>query len=303
MKFACAYGKRAWDTLLKSHDMQCTYQIFSDGPVAPGAPGFCGPALDGHPAPGATVAEHLAVFEDQVKHAYDVGDSTYVVNSHSGNDFWTTAEADDYFGAALDFQRREGLRVLHEGHRKRFLHSPWVARDFLPRHPDLEFVADFSHWINVAETDTDDPALNAVIADVAAPVTAHVHCRVGYDHGPQVSDPRAPEWRPYVEGHERWWDQCWAAMAARGDAVATITPEHGPPNYQQTLPYSRAPLADIWDVNHWIALRQQARFAELYGTENTSKLIESETQGLDPVPKEPMGVKPIGTNTWAFPIG
>ena len=82
------------------------------------------------------------------------------------------------FGAALDFQRREGLRVLHEGHRKRFLHSPWVARDFLPRHPDLEFVADFSHWINVAETDTNDPALNAVIADVAAPRAAHVHCRV-----------------------------------------------------------------------------------------------------------------------------
>ena len=39
-------------------------------------------------------------------------------------------------------------------------------------------VADFSHWINVAETDTNDPALNAVIADVAAPRAAHVHCRV-----------------------------------------------------------------------------------------------------------------------------
>ena len=66
---------------------------------------------------------------------------------------------------------------------------------------------------------------------------------------------------------------------------------------------ARVPLADIWDVNHWIALRQQARFAEMFGVDNTSKLIESETQGLDPVPKDPMVVKPLGTNVWAFPIG
>lgn len=34
-------------------------------------------------------------------------------------------------------------------------------------------------------------------------------------------------------------------------------PEHGPPNYQQTIPYTRQPLASIWEINHWIALRQQ----------------------------------------------
>jgi len=36
-------------------------------------------------------------------------------------------------------------------------------------------------------------------------------------------------------------------------------------------------------VNHWIGLRRQARFAELFGAENTSKLIPSKTQGPEPV--------------------
>ena len=48
-------------------------------------------------------------------------------------------------------------------------------------------------------------------------------------------------------------------------------------------PKTDEPLASIWDVNHWIALRRQERFAQVFGAENTSRLIPSETQGIDPV--------------------
>ena len=60
----------------------------------------------------------------------------------------------------------------------------------------------------------------------------HTHCRVGYDHGPQVPDPRQGQWLKYMEGHERWWDAIWAAAKERGDEEITMTPEHGPPNHQ-----------------------------------------------------------------------
>ena len=56
--------------------------------------------------------------------------------------------------------------------------------------------------------------------------------RVGYDHGPQVPDPRASAWLEYMEGHERWWDSIWRAAAEAGCQEITMTPEHGPPNYQ-----------------------------------------------------------------------
>ena len=38
-----------------------------------------------------------------------------------------------------------------------------------------------------------DPDLNEAI-DAAIPHVLHVHARVGFDQGPQVSDPFAPEW-------------------------------------------------------------------------------------------------------------
>ena len=167
-------------------------------------------------------------------------------------------------------------------YRKRFLHSPWVTRDFTPHHPSLRMVADLSHWVNVAETDPSDLDLTKVIEDLA-PSFRHVHCRVGYDHGPQVPDPRSPEWIPYMEGHERWWDAIWRSLSDLGVEEVTLTPEHGPPSYQVCVPGTGEPLADIWDVNHWIALRRQERFGELFGKENTSRLRPSGTQGFEPL--------------------
>jgi len=34
-------------------------------------------------------------------------------------------------------------------------------------------------------------------------------------------------------------------------------------------------LAPIWDLNHWIQLRRQRRFAELFPANQTSGLVEA----------------------------
>ena len=75
-----------------------------------------------------------------------------------------------------------------------------------------------------------------------------------------------------MKGHERWWDQIWEAQALAGQEVSTMTMEFGPPNYQHTDPKTGEPLADVWEVNHWMARRLQARFANKYGVENTSSV-------------------------------
>ena len=61
--------------------------------------------------------------------------------------------------------------------------------------------------------------------------------------------------------------------------------EHGPPNYQQTLPHTKEPVASIWDINLWVQLRRQARFKTVFpGAEHeTSSLVRSATQGAEPV--------------------
>ena len=157
-----------------------------------------------------------------------------LVNCHSLKDYFTPEMAGQFFTEALRWQAETGYRVLHETHRKRFLHSAWTARSFVPQFDDLKMVADLSHWINIAETDANDLDLTAVI-EKFAPRFEHTHCRVGYDHGPQVPDPRKGQWVAYMEGHERWWDAIWAAAKEKGLEEITMTPEHGPPNYQGTF--------------------------------------------------------------------
>eukprot|EP00730_Choanoeca_flexa_P001476 TRINITY_DN10650_c0_g2_i3.p1 TRINITY_DN10650_c0_g2~~TRINITY_DN10650_c0_g2_i3.p1 ORF type:complete len:317 (+),score=58.16 TRINITY_DN10650_c0_g2_i3:42-992(+) len=269
-KLVLDVGRQRFRDILSDNNMKVGFQIFTDGPVIPGVAGVAGGPFAGHPSPGESPQEHYEVFREQVRGAMEY--DPVFVDSHSGKDYFTVDQADEFFQQAIELQKTEaeGLLLMHETHRKRYLHSPWVARDFVPRYPDLKLCADLSHFINIAETDCQDPVLNDVIHSLA-PQVYHIHARVGYDHGPQVNDPRAPEWKEYLEGHEAWWDAIWDAQEARGQERTTLCPEHGPPNYQQTLPYTRQPVADIAEVNHFIALRQQKRFGKKFGLRNTSE--------------------------------
>jgi len=305
LPFKCSLflGKEHFKATLKKYNLKCTIMIFTDGVVVPGSgilwggpyPGFTEPSAMGESDKAKLVKNHIQVFKEQVE-AAQFYEPTLIV-CHSLKDYFAPKMAEEFFTEALRWEKEKGYTVCHETHRKRFLHSPWVARDFMPKFPEMKMTADLSHWINVAETNTEDKDLTQVIEDIA-PQVVHTHCRVGYDHGPQVPDPRAPEWLPYMEGHERWWDSIWKAQAAKGQKVTTMIAEHGPPNYQQCLPHSKIPVAHIWDVNHWICLRRQARFAELYGKENTSRLVASDTQ--DELPKTNPGESVLGGKRYGF---
>jgi len=239
------------------------------------------------------VETHCKVFKEQVEEAYKLfgdrdkdkdGVLTMVV-SHSLKDSVPEKMAVRFFRDVLAWETSNGFIVAHETHRHRFLYSPFLTRDFFLKYPDIrksiKICADISHWVNVAEADCDNPVLNQAV-EFIIPNIYHTHCRVGYDQGPQVSDPRAPEWIGHTERHERWWDWIWQSQLERGFKRTTMIAEHGPPGYQQTLPHSKMPAAPIWDVNHWIHLRRQKRFSQLFPSGEVSKLKESETQGYEP---------------------
>ena len=48
-------------------------------------------------------------------------------------DYFTDEMAVAFFTEAVAWQKSKGYVVHHETHRKRFLYSPWVARNFVPR--------------------------------------------------------------------------------------------------------------------------------------------------------------------------
>jgi len=76
----------------------------------------------------------------------------------------------------------------------------------------------------------------------------HIHARIGHPEGPQVNDPRAPEWDAAVKAHFAWWDKVAERKKKEGNVMTVLT-EFGPPDYMPTLPYTRQPLADQWDIN------------------------------------------------------
>ena len=84
--------------------------------------------------------------------------------------------------------------------------------------------------------------------DMALQRTEHIHARIGHPEGPQLNDPRAPEWEKIVKQHFDWWDTV-AERKKRNGEVMTILTEFGPPDYMPTLPYTRQPLADQWAIN------------------------------------------------------
>ncbi|MBI5961498.1 MAG: sugar phosphate isomerase/epimerase [Chloroflexi bacterium] len=180
------------------------------------------------------------------------------IDLHSGRDSFSREQGRAFFETALRLEESIGIPVGHETHRGRVFFSPWDTAFYLREFPSLKIVADYSHWVNVCERLPDDQAEALVLANQRA---IHVHGRVGYEEGPQVPDPAAPEYAPQLAWHEKHWQQIRQFQLERGADVFTFTPEFGPPPYLHTLPHTGAPVADLWNICLWGATRARQQFA------------------------------------------
>lgn len=180
------------------------------------------------------------------------------IGLHSGRDSMTREQGRAYFTEALRLEREIGIPVSHETHRGRMFFTPWDTAFYLNEFPDLKIVADYSHWVNVCERLPND---QQDALDLANSRTFHIHCRVGYEEGPQVPDPSAPEYAPHLAWHEKQWAAIIQQRKAAGDGLLTVTPEYGPPSYLHTLPHTNVPVADLWRVCLWSAARFRTLFA------------------------------------------
>lgn len=180
------------------------------------------------------------------------------ITSHTGSDAMTHAEAVDLLGFALELEAEIGIAIAHETHRGHLLATPWQTAAILRELPALRIVADYSHWVVVAERLLDDRADDISLANRHA---IHVHARVGHPEGPQVNDPRSPANAEAVDRFEHWWRDIFRQRAAQGAERVTVTPEYGPPPYMPTHPFSEAPVADLWELCLWGATRVRELFA------------------------------------------
>lgn len=172
------------------------------------------------------------------------------LNTQTGRDFFNFEQNRALIEASMRAMAGTGIKILHETHRGKFSFAAHVTKEYLEKIPALELTLDASHWVNVSETFLEDqPAAMAL----AIERTGHIHARVGYPEGPQISDPRVPEWRHALDHHLVWWDA--VAERFRQDSSSgplTIAPEFGPYPYLVELPFTRQPITSQWEVNAWM---------------------------------------------------
>jgi len=175
----------------------------------------------------------------------------------TGCDAWEESKSVDFYGEALGIAKEYGLPLSFETHRSRPFFNPWSTLRIVQQLPDLKLTADISHWCVVCERlmDSEMETLMQLV-----PRVAHVHARVGYDQGPQVPHPAAPEYEAALRSHQTFWQAIWHDHLDQGKAFTTMTPEFGPDGYCHLLPFTQAPVADIWQINQWMAQTERQHF-------------------------------------------
>ncbi len=185
--------------------------------------------------------------------------SPLLINAHDGRDKMTFGEGRAYFREVLAVEQDLPTPVAHETHRHRLFYTPWSTADYLREFPTLRICADFSHWCCVCESMLRDVEEMVMLACERA---IHIHGRVGWEEGPQVADPRAPEYHDRLERHEEWWDRIVELRRRDGVDLLTFDPEFGPPGYMPAHPYTRMPIVDLWEVHEWMVRRERERWSQ-----------------------------------------
>ncbi|HWJ91401.1 MAG TPA: hypothetical protein VNR87_09840 [Flavisolibacter sp.] len=206
------------------------------------------------------VSEHFASFKDMVyAAASNTVQTPLYINCHSGRDFFPADKNQLFFDYTAHLSKQTGILICHETHRSRILFAPVIARNYLEKNPDLKITFDVSHWCTVSESLLAD---QQETVDLALERTEHIHARIGHAEGPQVNDPRAPEWAAAVTAHFSWWDKVVERKRREGGRI-TFLSEFGPPDYMPTLPYTRQPLADQWAINVYMMQILRKRYSTI----------------------------------------
>ncbi len=168
------------------------------------------------------------------------------INCHSGKDFFSFEQNSQLITFTIEQEAKTGIEILHETHRGRMCFAAHITRLFLEKHEKMKLTLDISHWTNVHESMLDN---QTETVNVALKKVAHIHARIGHEEGPQVNDPRAPEWKYTLEKHLKWWDKAVENREKSGAKSITFLTEFGPPNYLATLPFTNQPVANQWEIN------------------------------------------------------
>ncbi len=215
-----------------------------------------------HQAKGDSISEFCKSFEYYLNVSLEC--EPLFINSHSGRDYFTLDEQLQVLDTAFNFSAKNNIQIAHETHRGRMFFSPGNAEILFKARPEVKITADLSHWVCVSEN-LNLTGFENVVSE-AIQKTAYIHARIGFEEGPQISDPRLPEWSKEVSFFLNLWDKMiWHQIDKPTDFFA-ITPEFGPPPYMWQMPGTKVPIASQWDINVYMKELLKERYHNKAGT-------------------------------------
>jgi len=203
----------------------------------------------------ASVKDHLDSLQYKMELSLEL--DPLFITCLGGCDAWPESLSIEFFVKAMELAERYHTDICFETHRGRSLFNPWTTQRIVEKLPEIKLTADFSHWCVVCERLMDSEL--EIIHDIANNIH-HIHARVGYDQGPQVPNPAAPEYEYALRAHQNWWQIAWDSQSNRGYQTTTLTPEFGPDGYLHLTPFSQKPVADLWEINQWMAREEMKHF-------------------------------------------
>jgi len=238
-------GQQHWRKLFKEQNVSYIAEITTAGTYVP----------ERH----ATLEQHLESLELKLQHSKAL--KPLFVSCLGGCDAWPEDKSLMFFQRAMALAKQYELDISFETHRSRSLFNPWITQRIVEQLPEIQLTVDFSHWCVVCERlmDTEIDVIHSIANNVK-----HIHARVGYDQGPQVPDPRAPEYEYALRAHQSWWEIIWQAQTNRGFITSTMTPEFGPDGYLHLAPYTKEPVANLWELNQWMAQEEKEHFDNVF---------------------------------------
>lgn len=206
----------------------------------------------------STLDDHLDSLTQKLERSLPI--EPLFITCLGGCDAWSEAQSVDFFGRAIEIGRQNDSLISFETHRGRSFFNPWITQRIVSQLPQIRLTCDFSHWCVVCERlmDTESDVL-----EYLAPYAHHIHARVGYDQGPQVPHPAAPEYQIALHSHQEWWTRVWKSQLEREYKTTTMTPEFGPDGYLHEAPFTCEPVADLWQINQWMANEERRHFNDV----------------------------------------
>ncbi len=191
-----------------------------------------------------TTEEYIARMKERLH--FLVGLQPNAINSHTGKDYYDFETNCAILEITEEISRNSGIPIWHEIHRGRFSFHLKTLLTYTEKYPDLQLIADFSHFCVVSESDLSDQQDLFV---QLFPKIKHIHARVGFEQSPQVTNPFAPEWGKYLDQYVTWWKGIIQLKQQLKHSELSITPEFGPYPYMPQMPFTKEPLADQIQLN------------------------------------------------------